>query len=92
MYLQILHPISLTFLKETGQILTKKILFLITSLKKTSKYKLKFKTNPWITPGLQKSIAVENKLLKKLFTSKNLIRNYIVTLSTKNTGICYPLF
>ena len=64
MYLQTLHPISLTFLKETGQILTRKILFLITSLKKTSKYKLKFKTNPWITPGLQKSIAVENKFKK----------------------------
>ena len=32
MYLQVLHQISLNFLKETGQILIKKTLFLITSL------------------------------------------------------------
>ena len=28
-------------------------------LKKISKYKLKFRTKPWITPGLQKSIAAK---------------------------------
>ena len=39
-------------------------------LKKISKYKLKFKTKPWITPGLQKSIAVKNKLLKKFIHLK----------------------
>ena len=33
--------------------------------KKISKYKLKFKTKPWITFGIQKSISVKNKLLKK---------------------------
>ena len=27
--------------------------------KKISKYKLKFKLKPWITPGLQKSISVK---------------------------------
>ena len=32
--------------------------------KKISKYKLKFKTKPWITFGIQKSISI-NKLLKK---------------------------
>ena len=60
--------------------------------KNTSKYKIKFKTKPWITPGLQKPVAVKNKLLKKLFTSKNPMRIYIVIMSTKNTGICYPHF
>ena len=28
-----------------------------------SKYKLKFKSKPWITLGLQKSVSVKNKLL-----------------------------
>ena len=31
-------------------------------LKKLSKYKLKFKTKPWITMALQKSISIKNKL------------------------------
>ena len=57
-----------------------------------NKYKLTFKTKSWITPGLQKSIAVKDKLLKKLFTFRNPIRNYIVIMSTKNTEICYPHF
>ena len=33
--------------------------------KKISKYKLKFKTKPWITAALQKSISVKNYLFKK---------------------------
>ena len=33
-------------------------------LKKIKKYKLKFKSKPWITLGLQKSIFVKNKLLQ----------------------------
>ena len=33
--------------------------------KRISKYKLKFKTKPWITSGKQKSISIKNKLLKK---------------------------
>ena len=33
--------------------------------KRISKYKLKFKTKPWITFGKQKSISIKNKLLKK---------------------------
>ena len=32
-------------------------------LKKISKYKLKFKSKPWISLGLQKSISVKSKLL-----------------------------
>ena len=33
--------------------------------KKVSKYKLRFKLKPWITPALQKSITVKKSLLKK---------------------------
>ena len=32
-------------------------------LKRINKYKLKFKSKPWITLGLQKSVSVKNKLL-----------------------------
>ena len=35
-------------------------------LKKVNKYNLKFKTKPWITPALQKSISIKNNLLKNL--------------------------
>ena len=40
-------------------------------LKKISKYKLKFKTKPWITSGIQKSISIKNKLSKKLINKKD---------------------
>ena len=40
-------------------------------LKKVNKYKLKFKTKPWITPALQKSIFNKNNLLKKFITAKD---------------------
>ena len=40
-------------------------------LKKVNKYKLKFKTKPWITPALQKSIFNKSNLLKKLITAKD---------------------
>ena len=33
------------------------------TLKRINKYKLKFKSKPWITLGLQKSVSVKNKLL-----------------------------
>ena len=33
-------------------------------LKKVNKYQLKFKTKPWITLLLQKSISIKNNLLK----------------------------
>ena len=32
-------------------------------LKRVNKYKLKFKSKPWITSGLQKPIYVKNKLV-----------------------------
>ena len=40
-------------------------------LKKINKYTLKFKTKPWITPTLQKSISIKNNLLKKFVTAIN---------------------
>ena len=40
-------------------------------LKKVNKYKLKFKTQPWITPALQKSISIKYNLLKKFVTAKD---------------------
>ena len=40
-------------------------------LKKVNKYRLKFKTKPWITPALQKSIFNKNNLLKKFITVKD---------------------
>ena len=40
-------------------------------LKKKNKYKLNFKSNPWIILGLQKSISVKNKFLKKFIDKKD---------------------
>ena len=40
-------------------------------LKRVNKYKLKFKTKPWITPVLQKSISIKSNLLKKFITAKD---------------------
>ena len=100
-FCQILPPKNLTFMKEIGQNLNKKTLYLTilikigltyfklinkmliflwifflnkmdsildthAPLKKVNKYKLKFKTKPWITPALQKSISFKNKLRKNL--------------------------
>ena len=40
-------------------------------LKKVNKYKLRFKNKPWITSGIQKSIYIKNKLLKKFINKKD---------------------
>ena len=40
-------------------------------LKRINKYKVKFKSKPWITLGLQKSISVKNKLLTDFINKKN---------------------
>ena len=39
--------------------------------KRINKYKLKFKSKPWITLGLQKSIPVKNKLLTNFINKKD---------------------
>ena len=41
-------------------------------LKRINKYKLKFKSKPWISLGLQKSISVKNKLLTNLINKRTL--------------------
>ena len=41
-------------------------------LKRVNKYKMKFKSKPWITLGLQKSISVKNKLIKNSLIRKTL--------------------
>ena len=53
-------------------------------LKKISKYKLTFKTKPCITPGLQKSFAVKNKLLKKFIHLKEPHKKLHSDWKTKN--------
>ena len=53
------------FLKKFNLILDKYL-----PLKKLTKQKLKFKIKPWITPGLQKSISIKNKLLAKFIKLK----------------------
>ena len=40
-------------------------------LKRINKYKLKFKSKPWITLGLQKSMYVKNKLLTNFINKKD---------------------
>ena len=40
-------------------------------LKKVNKYKLKFKTKPWITSDLKKLISIKNNLLKKFIAAKD---------------------
>ena len=40
-------------------------------LKRVKKYKLKFKSKPWITLGLKKSISVKNKLLTNFINKKD---------------------
>ena len=60
------------FIKTTNSLLDKHI-----PLKKTSKYKLKFKEKPWMTTAIKKSIEIKNKLFSKYINSKHeLIKNY----------------
>ena len=43
-----------------------------TPFKRINKFKLRFKTKPWITPALHKSIYVKKSLLNKIIKSKDL--------------------
>ena len=61
---------NINFSLETYLSKVNSLLHTHASLKKNSKYKLKFKTKPWITPGLQKSVAIKTKLLKKFIHLK----------------------
>ena len=39
--------------------------------KKIAKYKIKFRTKPWITPALQQSILIKNKIFKNYMKKKD---------------------
>ena len=74
------------------------------SLKKIIKCKLKVKSKPWITLGLQKSISVKNKLLTNLINKKSPIlkeefhtnykkyRNLLSTLMKKSKNAYYDKY
>ena len=49
-----------------------------TPFKKISKYTLKFKTKPWITAALQKSVSIKNSLLKKYIKLKSPVKKNVV--------------
>ena len=73
-------------------------------LKRINRYKMKFKSKPWITLGLQKSISVKNKLLKKFINKKDPIlkeefhtnykkyRNLLSTLMKKSKQAYYDKY
>ena len=73
-------------------------------LKRTSKYKLKFKSKPWITLELQKSISLKNKLLINFINKKDPIlkeefhtkykkyRNLLSTLMKKSKQVYYDTY
>ena len=53
-------------------------------LKRINKYKLKFKSKPWITLGLQKSISMKNELLTNFINKKDPTIKEEFTTSYKN--------
>ena len=58
-------------------------------LKRIDKYQLKFKSKPWITLGLQKSISMKNKLLTNFSEKKDPVLKE--EINTKNIEIyLYP--
>ena len=59
-------------------------------LKRTNKYKLKFKSTPWITLGFQKIIFVKNKLLANFINKKDPILKEEFHTNTKNVEIYSP--
>ena len=59
-------------------------------LKRVNKYKIKFKSKPWITLGLQKSISVKNKLLENFINKKDPILKENFRLTTKNIETYSP--
>ena len=73
-------------------------------LKRINKYKLKFKSKPWLTLGLQKSISVKNKLLTNFINKKDPIlkeefhtnykkyRNLLSTLMKKSKQAYYDKY
>ena len=61
-------------------------------LKKVKKYKLKFKSKPWIILGLQKSISVKNKLLANFINKKDpILKEEFHTNYKKYRNVLPPL-
>ena len=87
------------FLKKFNLILDKYL-----PLKKLIKQKLKFKTKPWITHGLQRSVSIKNKLLTKFIklkepmlkyeahTKYKLYRNMLATLLKRSKHTYFSSF
>ena len=73
-------------------------------LERINKYKMKFKSKPWITLRLQKSISVKNKLLKNFINKKDPVlkeefhtnykkyRNLLSTLMKKSKQAYYDKY
>ena len=73
-------------------------------LKRINKCKLKFKSKPWLTLGLQKSISVKNKLLtnyinkrypilkEELHTQYKIYKNLLFTLIKKSKQAYYDKY
>ena len=63
-------------------------------LKKVNKYKLKFKTKPWITSALQKSISIKNNLLKKNHkcSKRSSNKREVSQRNIKTTETCFLQF
>ena len=59
-------------------------------LKRIANHKLKLKSKPWITLGLQKSKSVKNKLLSSLIR-KTLYWKRTLTLNSKTKEISFPI-
>ena len=53
-------------------------------LKKLNRYKLKFRSKPWITTGLQKSIPLKNKFLTNFIKEKDPVKKAELHLQYKN--------
>ena len=68
-------------------------MFLDTSapLERINKYKMKFKSKPWITLGLQKSISVKNKLLKNFVNMKDPVLKEKFHTNYKSTKLTQAL-
>ena len=52
-------------------------------LKKLSKYKLKFKTKPWFTTALKKSVSIKNKLFSDFINKKDLTQKIELQIKYK---------
>ena len=92
--------------KSTKKFLDKINIFLNTyaQLKRVKNNKLKLKSKPWITLGLQKSISVKNKLLTNFIEKKDPIlqeechtnfkkyRNLLSTLMKKSKQTYYDRY